>query len=231
MPTLDDEDLIRREQESHFRAKRMVYFVAPAGLLLGLASSLIYLSAAMGYVRMDPRNILEIEAPVFLAFLALVVFLGRRNHPPKEALSGRLRRKRPDEMQRRFLWTMLFPMAVIIPANVYSAVASTRSITAEFIAVSALGVILGFYVAAMAFGPFWSRKMMRAVNDELTNANRARAIKQSYPLVMAVFFAVYMACAYQPRWVLQIMPFALVFDVATPIVLFVLAERRAEHGE
>ena len=226
---LSDEEIIARERRSYRRGLALF----PVGLLFGFAVMGGFTWALIsGLVpKWFSESALE---PITLALvISLMIVLAFRifARPPKEAISERILRKQIDDHQKRsrFFYILIAVMALefaALPGIPFVQSPGSNS-TLWLINGSFIFAIMGAALLICFGSGFLSASFRNALNDELTRALRARAIRLGYLIAVAGLGAAYLAALYKPEWSVFVLSPVIAAVIAIPALYFVFLDWRA----
>lgn len=217
------------ERRRHGRFK-----VALAGIVLGATA------LAGGVVLVDGVGTQQtwglILTVVGVTVAAASVVLAWRRRPGEAAQRQAApvgRRDREQQARRASLWMIPWVMAmglVFVTPAVWRAVAGTGSFGDWLWA--ACGLVYAWVAPAMVMG--WdggSRKLKRFLEDELTDALRARAMTTGFVVLLAATGGVYVLGLWRPEAAITAMPAALASGGLAAALRFALLDRAADAGD
>jgi len=224
-----DVEIIARERRSYRRGLALF----PVGLLLGLAVMGGFSWALIS--GLVPKWFSESAlAPITLALVIILLIVTAFRifaRPPKEAMSKRILRKQIDDHQKRsrIFYILIAVMALelgtlpLFPHFRNPGVNSTLWLPhASFVFVALMSALI------LCFGPGFLKAAFRnAVNDELTRALRARAIRLGFLIAVAGLGASYLAALYKPEWNVFVLSPVIASVIAVPALYFVILDWRA----
>ncbi|WP_166041645.1 hypothetical protein [Sphingosinicella sp. YJ22] len=143
-----------------------------------------------------------------------------------------------DELSRRRARTLPL-LAIIFLTQQASYLAdryegpATAVRTVDHVKVGAWLILSIVLLLALTTGGFWfkSRNVRALLDDEVTRANRAEALKLGFVTTMISAFAIYGLLAFEPVSARDAIHLLVTIGVATALVRFGLLERRAHLGD
>ena len=234
----NDEEIIARLRAKERRARWIVYLIALAPVL-GAAAAVI-----LGRGRMSPASWWAVGVAGVLLVTGVAWLFWQR--PPPAAYGARIVARRTDEIQRgrsRQLW--VFPLEVlclapqIVLATQYvlnrggprllglpPGIATTGYLLV--IAICMLTLIVVTLLALMGIG--YPKILRRVMDDELSRAQRTKAIASGFLAACTGGVAAFAAGLIEPRWAVLVLPFVVTGAVAVAAVHFAILDRRAGLG-
>jgi len=111
--------------------------------------------------------------------------------------------------------------------------ASAAVRTVDHVKVGAWLVLSVVLLLALATGGYWfkSRSVRALLDDEVTRANRASAMKLGFITTMATAFVVYALIPFEPVSARDAIHLIVTIGIATALVRFGMLEKRAHLGD
>jgi len=230
-----DDETIARLRDKERRAKWGVYAVA----LAPIAGSAVAVICGRG--KMTPASwwAVGVAGSVLLAGLAWLLW----QRPSAAAYGPRIVARRIDEIQSgrsRQLW--VFPLEVlclapqIVVATQYllnrggpKLLGLPRGIaTTSYLLMIAIGLLTMVVVTLMMLmGVGYPRTIRPAMDDELSRAQRTKAIESGFLTSCVGGTAAFAAGLIEPRWAVLALPFVVTGSIAAAAVHFAMLDRRA----
>ncbi|HTW33407.1 MAG TPA: hypothetical protein VMD53_02230 [Rhizomicrobium sp.] len=215
------------------RSQHAVWFV-----ILSLMGCLVASGAVVfaGYVGAVPPVVGEYfgAATLIVWFLAVFLRLSRRINPPPEANEERILRKRIDALQSR--WRLMAVFFVLFAfTTTFSVSRALEQLSARYPALALLGgsifvFVILLYALVAFYGPRYLDSNHRVINDELSHALLARALKAGYLLLMFMVGGVLLAILYRPALAVPVLCWALFAGFAMPTLYYVILQWRTGSG-
>jgi hypothetical protein len=230
MPSEDpDRGLIELERRLYRKRLAFLVPILLLGMVGGAAAGAVMILARRGVLPLSPHLATAAGLAVMLLIILPGAALSWRLRPPREAMSEGVVRKRMDDLQARAVRGLIIPV-VLMPLQVWLAYRGAGSRDAPMLGPIFFCGVVGLYVTLFFMGPLGDARVRRLVDDELSRAHRAAALKLTYPVIMAVFALAYLGCLYAPDHARLILPVALAIGAVAPIGAYGFAQWRAELG-
>ena len=111
--------------------------------------------------------------------------------------------------------------------------ASAAVRTVDHVKIGAWLILSVVLLLALTTGGFWfkSRSVRALLDDEVTQANRAAALKLGFVATMISAFAVYALLAFEPMSARDAIHLIVTIGIATALIRFGILEKRAHLGD
>jgi hypothetical protein len=234
--TTTDDEIIGRLRDQERRARRVVYVIALAPVV-GCA-----LAVFCGRGQMSGASWWAVGAAGALVVTGLAWLAWQR--PSPAAYGARIVARRTDEIQRgraRQLW--VFPLEVLCLAP--QIVAGTRHVldrggprllglpagiatTSYLLVLTSALLVMAVVTLMMLMGAGYPRALRAVMDDELSRAQRAKAIASGFTACLVGGLAAFAAGLVEPRWAVLSLPFVVTGSLAIAAVHFAILDRRAD---
>ncbi len=236
---MSDEVIVAQLRAKERRARRVVYLVVPLVSILAFSVAFI---GGRGKMHLAPWGAVGLFCAVILASVGWLIW--QRASP--ESYGPRIIVRRTDEIQRgrsRQLWVLPAEVVCLAPL----VVAGTQYVmdrggpkllglpggiaTIGFLVLLAAGILVMLAVTMlMLIGVGYPEALRPALNDELSRAQRSKAIASGFVAAMVGGIVVYGAGLIEPRWAVLGLPFVVMGSLAVAAVHFVILDQCADAG-
>jgi len=229
----DEERAARARHETSVRMRWRAVWVLIIGLalLFAVIAALTFTGHAALVLSMWGQTITAVYACALLVYF--IATMSRSYVPSIEMNDPRYMRRRIDEYQRQWRWTILFQVFAILPffaflPQIFWFFGSTHQfMRAILCAIVALLMIVLVFLLLVGPG-IGGRELL---NDEFVTALRARTMRFAYVLTMLLLGAVLLIDLWRPDLTLTALCWALYASFAVPALYYVIADWRASSAD